>query len=127
MIKFYANENFPLEMVKALRNFGYNVLTSYESGRANQKISDDQVLAFAKSEQLIMITLNRDDFITLHRQSKEHNGIIICKDDRDYQGQIEFLHDSLLSQAENFYGRLIRVLKQNQRKSAQPIFVIREY
>lgn len=49
MIKFYANENFPLEMVKALRNFGYNVLTSYESGRANQKISDDQVLAFAKS------------------------------------------------------------------------------
>jgi uncharacterized protein with PIN domain len=127
MIKFYANENFPLEMVKALRNFGYNVLTSYESGRANQKISDDQVLAFAKSEQRIVITLNRDDFIVLHRQSKEHNGIIICKDDRDYHGQIKFLHDSLLSQAENFYGRLIRVLKQNQRKSAQPIFVIREY
>ncbi|MFM6192207.1 MAG: DUF5615 family PIN-like protein [Planktothrix sp.] len=127
MIKFYANENFPLEMVKALRNFGYNVLTSYESGRANQKISDDQVLAFAKSEQRIVITLNRDDFIALHRQSKEHNGIIICKDDRDYHGQIKFLHDSLLSQAENFYGRLIRVLKQNQPKSAQPIFVIREY
>lgn len=127
MIKFYANENFPLEMVKALRNFGYNVLTSYESGRANQKISDDQVLAFAKSEQRIVITLNRDDFIVLHRQSKEHNGIIICKDDRDYHGQIKFLHDSLLSQAENFYGRLIRVLKQNQPKSAQPIFVIREY
>lgn len=60
MIKFYSNENFPLEMVKTLRKLGYNVLTSYESGRANQKISDDQVLAFAKSEQRIVITLIRN-------------------------------------------------------------------
>ena len=130
MIKFYSfysNENFPLEMVKALRKFGYDVLTSYESGRANQRIYDDEFLAFAKRERRITIALNRDEFIALHRQSKDHNGIIICKDDRDDRGQIEFLHDSLLSQAENFDGRLIRVLKQNQRQSAQPIFVIREY
>lgn len=58
MIKFYSNENFPLEMVKHLGNLGYNVLTSYEFGRSNQKISDDQVFAFAKSEQRIIITLN---------------------------------------------------------------------
>lgn len=76
MMRFYSNENFPLEMVKPLRNFGYDVLTSYESGRANQGISDDEVLAFAKSEQRIVITLNRDDFITLHRRDKEHAGII---------------------------------------------------
>ncbi len=114
-------------MVKALRNLGYDVLTSYESGRANQGISDDEVLAFAKSEQRIVITLNRDDFIALHRRNKEHAGIIICKDDRDYQGQIEFLHNYLLSQSEKLEHRLIRVLKQNQPKSAQPIFVIREY
>lgn len=114
-------------MVQALRDFGYDVLTSYESGRANQRIPDDEVLAFAKSEQRIVITLNRDDFIALHRRNKEHAGIIICKDDRDYQGQIEFLHHYLLSRTENLAYRLIRVLKQNQPKSAQPIFVIREY
>lgn len=114
-------------MVQALRDFGYDVLTSYESGRANQRISDDEVLAFAKSEQRIVITLNRDDFIALHRRNKDHAGIIICKDDRDYQGQIEFLYHYLLSQTENLEHRLIRVLKQNQPKYAQPIFVIREY
>ncbi|MFB2971756.1 DUF5615 family PIN-like protein [Aerosakkonema sp. BLCC-F183] len=70
MIRFYSNENFPLDMVQALRDFGYDVLTSYESGRANQRIPDDEVLAFAKSEQRIVITLNRDDFIALHRPTR---------------------------------------------------------
>ena len=43
MIKFYSfdfNQNFPLEMVKALRKLGYDVLNAYESGRANQRISE---------------------------------------------------------------------------------------
>ncbi|MFB2836343.1 DUF5615 family PIN-like protein [Floridanema evergladense] len=51
MMRFYSNENFPLEMVKALRNFGYDVLTSYESGRANQGISDDEVWVILKVQK----------------------------------------------------------------------------
>ena len=29
----YANENFPLPVVEALRELGHNLLTTYESGK----------------------------------------------------------------------------------------------
>jgi Domain of unknown function (DUF5615) len=43
-LQFYSNENFPLVMVKLLRAEGYDVLTSYEAGQANQGIPDHRVL-----------------------------------------------------------------------------------
>jgi hypothetical protein len=32
----YADENFPLEVVEALRRLGHDVLTALEAGQANQ-------------------------------------------------------------------------------------------
>lgn len=126
LINFYSNENFPFDLVVELRQLGYNVLTSYEAGQANQGIPDDVVLSFARQQNRIVITLNRDDFLRLHRSGIEHLGIVICKDDRDYYGQAQTLHNYLQSQR-NFTNRLLRVKKQNQPKSSSPIFVVREY
>jgi predicted nuclease of predicted toxin-antitoxin system len=126
MIKFYSNENLPMDMVKELRQHGYDILTSQEAGQANQGISDEDVLTFATQNQRVVITLNREDFIALHRSGISHLGIIICKTDRDYKGQIETLH-AYLQQTEDMKNRLIRVKKQNQRQSSQSIFVIQEY
>jgi hypothetical protein len=53
--------------------------------------------------------------------------IVICKDDRDYQGQAKALQNFLERTGEDLNNKLIRVLKQNQPKSAQQIFVIRQY
>ena len=47
MTRFYSNENFPMELVNQLRQLGYDVLTSYDAGQANQAIKDEKVLAFA--------------------------------------------------------------------------------
>jgi predicted nuclease of predicted toxin-antitoxin system len=66
MLKFYSNENFPIEMVDLLRSRGYDVLTSYEAGKANQKIPDDKVLMYSTNAGRIVITENRQDFINLH-------------------------------------------------------------
>lgn len=126
MIDLYSNENFPFDMVQALRQLGYNVLTSYDAGQANQGIPDDRVLSFAQQQNRAVITLNRDDFISLHRSGIQHSGIIICKSDRDYFGQVQALHTYLQNQRD-FMNRLIRVKKQNQPKSSSPIFVIQEY
>lgn len=126
MIDLYSNENFPFDMVLALRQIGYNVLTSYDAGQANQGIPDEQVLAFAQQQNRIVITLNRDDFLKLHRSGIQHPGIIICKDDRDHEGQVQALHAYLKSQAD-LTNRCIRVKKQNQPKSSTPIFVIQGY
>ena len=58
MADCYANENFPLPAVAALRRLGHNLLTTYESGKAGQAIPDEEVLAFASSESRIVLTLN---------------------------------------------------------------------
>ena len=77
MADCYANENFPLPVVEALRELGHNLLTTYESGKAGQAISDEDILAFATSESRIMLTLNRRHFIRLHQATPDHGGIIV--------------------------------------------------
>ena len=85
MADLYANENFPLPAVECLRALGHNVLTSQESGRANQRVSDDQVLSFATSKNRAVVTLNRRDFSKLHHSDKSHAGIVVCTQDTDFQ------------------------------------------
>jgi hypothetical protein len=43
-MRFYADENFPLDVVIRLRELGNDVLTAFEDRRANQKNADEQVL-----------------------------------------------------------------------------------
>lgn len=134
MVKLYSNENFPMDIVRQLRQLGYDVLTSYEAGQANQGIPDEDVLTFATQNERAVITLNRDDLITLHSSGISHNGIIICKTDRDYVGQTQTLHAYLQGIESQSYAfaltlqnRLIRVKKQNQPKSSRQVFIIQEY
>ena len=126
MLKLYSNENFPLDIVVELRKFGYDVLTSYEAGQANLGIPDEDVLTFATQQGRAVITLNRDDFIALHRSHILHQGMIICKTDRDYIGQAQTLHAYLQGKQE-FSNSLIRVKKQNQPKSSSQVFIVQEY
>ncbi len=127
MTKFYANENFPLDLIQELRQLGYDVLTSYEAGQANQSISDEEVLNFAHEQQRVVITLNREDFISLHKQSQQHSGIIICKEDRDYKSQSQKISEFLINNTQPLRCRLIRIKKQNQKGSSTQVFVVQEY
>jgi predicted nuclease of predicted toxin-antitoxin system len=126
MLKFYSNENFPLEMVDLLRRRGYDVLTSYEAGQANQKIPDDEVLMYATNAGRIVITENRQDFINLHSTTSNHAGIVICKADRDYAGKVQVLHDFFTQDTQPMDNRLLRVMKQNL-KGSQQTFILQEY
>ena len=46
MEKLYVNENFPLPVVFLLREFGHDVLTSLDAGKANLAIPDEEVLKY---------------------------------------------------------------------------------
>ncbi len=127
MARLYSNENLAIDLVEALRQFNHDILSSYDAGQANQGIPDDQVLDYATLNDRSVITFNRDDFVALHRNGVNHAGIIICKDDRDYLGQAQALHDYLETQVTRLHNRLIRVQRQNQPKSSQKLFVVREY
>ena len=108
MARFYANENFPLPVVEELRRLGHDVLTTQDTGRAGQSVPDDEVLAFAVSQTRAVITLNRQDYVELHRQDHDHSGIIVCTFDRDFIGQAQRIHAAMKSVPEPA-GKLIRV------------------
>ncbi|WP_017306553.1 DUF5615 family PIN-like protein [Spirulina subsalsa] len=126
MFRFYGNENLAFQVVNGLRQLGYDILTSYEAGNANQGIPDEQVLGTATEADRCVVTFNRDDFLKLHRSGVVHGGIIICKDDPDQQGLVNVLQDYLITQ-QTLKNRLLRVLKKNQSGKAQPVFIVREY
>jgi predicted nuclease of predicted toxin-antitoxin system len=114
MEKLYANENFPRPVVLELRRLGYDILTSQEAGRANQKVSDDNVFAYALSEQRLIITVNRKDFIKLHRENPEHFGVIICTKNPDIEVFAQCIAKILFENQGQCAGKLLRVYKPDK-------------
>jgi hypothetical protein len=98
MARFYANENFPLPVVEALRQQGHDVLTIQETGLAGQAMSDEAVLAFACAEHRAVLTFNRKHFIRLHLQNSGHAGIVACTFDPDFQALAQRIHDAAVEQ-----------------------------
>jgi len=108
MIKLYADEQFPLPVVTILRTLGYDILTIQDVGKAEQKISDPEVLQDAISLNRAVLTMNRRDFIRLHRQTPHHKGIIICKSNTNWEKIAHAIHNHLI-QFESIHGELIRI------------------
>ena len=95
MAFLYANENFPRRVVEHLRRMGHDILTTQEAGNAGQGVPDERVLAFATQNGRAVLTLNRRDFIRLHRQTPEHAGVIVCTQDPDLEGQAARSHAAI--------------------------------
>ncbi len=113
MARLYADEQYPYPVVEFLRVLGHDVLTIQEAGRANQKIPDPDVLAFATSEERAVITENRKDFFRLHRIQPDHAGIIACTNDRDWEALANRIHIAITA-AESLQGKLIRVVRPSK-------------
>lgn len=108
MPTLYADENLPLQIVEALRRLGFDVLTAREAGQANQAISDADLLAFGASLGRAVITLNRRDFIALHRRFPNHAGIVVCSQDSDAEGQARRIAEAI-TEAGDLGRALVRV------------------
>jgi hypothetical protein len=108
MARFYSNENFPRLTVLRLRELGHEVMTAVEAGNANQRISDETVLAFAVSGHRAVLTMNRRHFIALHHRMRDHSGIVVCSVDADFAGQAARIHAAVSPYAD-LTGVLIRV------------------
>ncbi|MEP7288118.1 MAG: DUF5615 family PIN-like protein [Chloroflexota bacterium] len=108
MAKLYTNENFPLAVVVALRTLQHDVVTSFESGKANQAIPDADVLAFATEQSRVLVTLNRKHFIGLHIKNSAHAGIVVCTTDAD-SAALAARIDAELAAQPDMTGQLVRV------------------
>ena len=94
----YSDENFPLQVVEELRRLGFDVLTMYEDGKANQSLTDEEVLSIASEKDRALLTANRRHVIRLHRRLPDHSGIIVCTFDPDFVGQAQRIADALREQ-----------------------------
>lgn len=108
MARLYADEDFDHPVVHEARRLGHDVLTVHEAGRANQGISDIDVLADATALGRAVLTFNRRDFIRLHLRSAAHAGIIVCTRDPDVSTLARRI-DRAISTFLDLSGQLIRV------------------
>lgn len=73
-MSLYADENFPLRVVEELRRLGHDVLTALEDGKANQAITDAELLSRASDLKRGLLTLNdkiSNDYIFRHQLMRE--------------------------------------------------------
>lgn len=110
MARLYTDEQFPRIVSELLRTMGHDVLTVQEAGNDNLGIPDEEVLAFAIRDNRAVITLNRQDFVRLHRANSLHFGIIVCTNDTDRNQMAIRINEALLSE-ESLEGKLIRVVR----------------
>jgi hypothetical protein len=108
MARLYANENFPLPVVEALRRLGHDVITVAETGKSEQAWPDEDVLEFAIQDDRALLTLNRKHFIRLHAISPDHGGVIACTFDPNIDRQAERI-DMAMRANSGLRGQLIRV------------------
>jgi predicted nuclease of predicted toxin-antitoxin system len=110
-MRFYADENFPLDTVIELRRLGHDVLTIFEDGRANKAIADEAVLRRATKLDRVLLTINRLDFKRLHNADQSHAGIVICTFDPDFVNQATRI-DEVCRDAESIKGTLVRTYRK---------------
>ncbi|MGP1375419.1 MAG: DUF5615 family PIN-like protein [Almyronema sp.] len=108
MAKLYADEGFSKKVSILLGELGHDVLTVQAAGQANQRIPDTEVLEFASRRGRAVLTVNRADFIRLHKQNSTHAGIIVCTEDLNRQRLANRIHAAILNAAA-LEGKLIRV------------------
>jgi predicted nuclease of predicted toxin-antitoxin system len=108
MASLFADENFPHPAVRRLRALGHDVLTVAEAGMVNRSIPDHIVLEYATRLGRAVVTLNWQDFVSLHHQEPSHAGIVVCEADADSFALALRIHTHLIAKA-SLAGALVEV------------------
>jgi hypothetical protein len=123
MAALFADEDFPFPAVRALRALGHDVLTTLEAGLAGVGTDDPEILAAATRLDRAVLTMNRRDYISLHRADPGHAGIIVCTCDDDTDALADRIHtqvSALISVVGGLFGntplagQLVRVNRPNK-------------
>ncbi|AOX01954.1 hypothetical protein BJP34_23225 [Moorena producens PAL-8-15-08-1] len=84
-IRFHLDESVSNAISQGLRRRGIEVTTTSEVGLIGA--SDHEQLAFATSQQRVLVT-HDDDFVVLHQTGITHSGIAYCSPNRRSIGEI---------------------------------------
>lgn len=110
MANLFADEGFPLPVVRELRRLGHDVVTTREIGKANQAWPDPEVFVYANSAGRAILTINRRHFRGFHQTQPNHAGLILCTADADFVGQAQRIHQAI-SSVGSLKGLRIRIVR----------------
>jgi hypothetical protein len=110
LARLYADENFPLPAVTALRKLGHDVVTAVDVGQAGQAIADLAVLGFAHALGRAVLTHNRKHFRNLHKAGHAHSGLVLCTEDLDFAALATRI-DAAIVTAGDLSGQLLRITR----------------
>ena len=83
------------------------LLTTKEAGGAHQGIHDDDQLAYAAAQGLVMVTSDRD-YIRLAHEQQPHAGVVLLQQDLSIGQYIEYLELlALTTNPENMRNALV--------------------
>ena len=68
-MRFFLDEDLSDEVARIVRNLGLDAHSVHELGRRG--LSDAEQFDYAIAEGMVMVTRNRDDFLTLNDQHRE--------------------------------------------------------
>ena len=88
MIRFHFDEHLPNLVAHSLRQHGFDVTLPDDVHLL--RADDPDHLAFALSEQRVMVT-HDDDYLRLHAQGVEHAGIVYCHQDKYTPSQLQYM------------------------------------
>lgn len=123
MIVFYADEDIPLPLVKALRLQGIKVLTTQDSKMLGR--SDEEQLQFAASKGIVLLSHNTKDFVKLHQkflaEGENHSGIVVSRKDTIGVLLKRILHLTFTLKADDMKNRLeCQNFKENSEHDQEP-------
>lgn len=107
-MRLYADEDFDHGVITRLRALGHDVITVMDVGRRG--LPDVEQLAYATEAGRALITFNRTDFHALHRESKEHAGIITCTRDADVNALAARINAEISARS-GLAGEVIRIVR----------------
>lgn len=110
MARLLADENFPRPVVIELRRLGHDAAELSELGLAHLGTRDGAVLEAASASGRAVLTLDRRDYVRLHRASQEHAGIIACTYDPDF-ARLAARIDAAISGIDDLAGQVICVVR----------------
>jgi predicted nuclease of predicted toxin-antitoxin system len=80
-LRYLLDEDVNPAVAQAARTLDLDVVSVHEIGRRGEAFPDDAQLRFAASEQRVLVTRNRDDFIRLtlrfFQAGEPHSGVLI--------------------------------------------------
>ena len=95
-MKFLADENIPLEVIKKLKKDGVDIVSM---SVISPGLNDEEVLSYVKTKKRVLITFDNDFGKLVFNNQKENNGVILLR----------FVPQT----AEFIYSMLKKILSQN--------------